>query len=123
MHERNKSELSDIAELKEVLNVISETIPSLIAGIKNAIYDAESSKQLAENTANFYGNLVDQGLDENKAYELTREYLRNHSFTKLITEILRGIPGLETIREKRGLENIEEQVRTKVEEKRGEDIE
>lgn len=90
MNEEEKS-IDEIREVKELMDVISKAIPSLLSGIKNALFDSESSKQLAENTANFYGELVEQGLDEDKAYALTREYLKSNNFSQLITDILRSI--------------------------------
>lgn len=101
MNERSKSDLNEIREVKEIMDVISKSIPSLLSGIKNALFDSESSKQLAENTANFYGELVEQGLDEDKAYELTREYLKSNNFSQLVTDVLSSI-GVANLRKKEG---------------------
>lgn len=80
----------DIEELKEVMKTLNETVPSLISGIIEAIYSAEDSKELAKNTAQFYKELVDAGMEKNQAYELTRDFMKGRDVTSLVREALSG---------------------------------
>jgi len=80
--------LDDVEELKEVMETLNETVPSLISGIVEAIYNSEDSEKLAKSTANFYKELVEAGMDEDKAYELTRDFMKSRDITSVIKEVL-----------------------------------
>ncbi len=81
-------DMDDVEELKEVMETLNETVPSLISGIVEAIYNTEDSEKLAKSTANFYKELVDAGMDEDKAYELTRDFMQSRDVTSVVKKIL-----------------------------------
>ncbi|MFW5898471.1 MAG: hypothetical protein ACOCT7_01300 [Candidatus Saliniplasma sp.] len=81
-------DMEDIKELKGVMETLNETVPSLISGIVEAVYNAENSKELAKNTANFYKELVDAGMEKDQAYQLTRDFMKGRDVTSLVREAL-----------------------------------
>ena len=81
-------DMEDIEQLKELMETLQETIPDLISGIMEAIYNAEDSEKLAKSTTKFYKELVNAGMDKDQAYELTREYLKGRDVGSLIREVL-----------------------------------
>ncbi len=80
--------MDDIKELKEVMETLNETVPPLISGIVEAVYNAENSKELAKNTANFYKELVEAGMDKDHAYQLTRDFMKGRDVASLVREAL-----------------------------------
>ncbi len=83
----------DVEDLKEVMETLNDTVPSLISGIVEAVYNAENSEQLAKSTANFYKELVDAGMGEDKAYQLTRDFMKSRDVSHLVRETLSGSAG------------------------------
>ncbi len=87
------SDMEDIKELKGVMETLNETVPSLISGIIEAVYNVENSENLAKNTAKFYKELVDAGMDKDQAYQLTRDFMKSRDVTSLVREALSGMGG------------------------------
>ncbi len=87
------SDIDDIKELKSVMETLNETVPSLISGIIEAVYNVENSENLAKNTAKFYKELVDAGMDKDQAYQLTRDFMKSRDVTSLVREALSGMGG------------------------------
>ncbi len=81
-------DMEDVEELKEVMETLNETVPDLISGIVKAIYNTEDSKNLAKSTANFYKELVDAGMEEDKAYDLTKKFMESRDVTSVVKNIL-----------------------------------
>ncbi|MEF8835169.1 MAG: hypothetical protein V5A76_03345 [Candidatus Thermoplasmatota archaeon] len=117
-------DMDDVEELRGVMETLNETVPDLISGIVKAVYNAEDSKKLAKSTANFYKELVDAGMDEDKAYELTREFMQNRDVTSVVKDVLSESGGFggEAFDEETG-EKIKEKIEKKMEEKSEEEWE
>ncbi|MFP3872098.1 MAG: hypothetical protein ACOC55_05055 [Candidatus Natronoplasma sp.] len=81
-------DMDDVEELKGVMQTLNETVPSLISGIVEAIYNTEDSEKLAKSTANFYKELIEAGMDEDKAYQLTRDFMKSRDITSVIQKVL-----------------------------------
>ncbi|MFO7992091.1 MAG: hypothetical protein R6U61_07365 [Thermoplasmata archaeon] len=81
-------DMEDVEELKEVMETLNETVPSLISGIVEAIYSAENSEELAKNTAKFYKELVDAGMDKEQAFQLTRDFMKGRDVASLVREVV-----------------------------------
>ena len=116
--------IDDVEELKEVMETLNETVPELISGIVKAIYNAEDSKNLAKSTANFYKELVDAGMEEDKAYELTRDFMESRDVTSVVKDILSekgGLGGGDFDEETS--EKIKQKIEKKMEEKMDEEWE
>jgi chromosome segregation ATPase len=58
--------------IREVLDVVSERIPSLMRGIQETVYSAENLKKTSDALVGFFKNLVDAGMDEDEAAEMTK---------------------------------------------------
>lgn len=120
----NIEDKDDVEELKEVMETLNETVPSLLSGIVESIYNTEDSEKLAKNTANFYKELVDAGMDEDKAYELTRDFMQSRDVTSVVKSILSEQGGIMSgeMDEEMG-EEIKEKIEKKMEEKTEEEWE
>ena len=126
LHDKVKKmeNLDDVEELKEVMETLNETVPDLLSGIVKAIYNTEDSKNLAKSTANFYKELVNAGMDEDKAYELTRDFMESRDVTSVVKNILseKGGLGGEGFDEETS-EKIKKKIEKKMEEKMDEEWE
>ncbi len=116
--------MEDVEELKEVMETLNETVPELISGIVKAIYNTEDSKNLAKSTANFYKELVDAGMEEDKAYKLTKQFMQSRDVTSVVKNILseKGGLGGEDFGEETS-EKIKKKIEKKMEEKMDEEWE
>ncbi len=114
----NMDDMDDVKELKEVMKTLNETVPSLISGIVEAVYSAESSEKLAQSTAKFYKELVEAGMDKDQAFKLTQDFMKSRDVTSLVREALSGTTsfGHESYGEDFG-DKIGEKVKKKMEEK------
>ncbi|WP_457752663.1 hypothetical protein [Thermococcus sp.] len=90
-YEKSKGDEEDIQELKEVMSVLSESLPkimdSIFGPIKeliNEAYDPDKAEKFGKNVANFYKELVAAGMDPDKAFELTKEYMESMNFIKTL---------------------------------------
>ncbi|HIP89672.1 MAG TPA: hypothetical protein EYH24_07145 [Thermococcus paralvinellae] len=83
----------DVQELKEVMDVLSESLPrimdSIFGPIKeliNEAYDPDKAEKFGKNVANFYKELVAAGMDPDKAFELTKEYMESMNIVKTLID-------------------------------------
>lgn len=88
-------EEDDVQELKEVMGVLSESLPkimdSIFGPIKeliNEAYDPDKAEKFGKNVANFYKELVAAGMDPDKAFELTKEYMESMNIVKTLIAAL-----------------------------------
>lgn len=93
-HGKGKEE-DDVQELKEVMGVLSESLPkimdSIFGPIKeliNEAYDPDKAEKFGKNVANFYKELVAAGMDPDKAFELTKEYMESMNIVKTLIAAL-----------------------------------
>ena len=89
----------DVKELKEVFEVLSENVPKLIEEIVNALYSTSNAEQLAKEVANFYKTMIDAGMSEDKAYELTKKFMESRDIIGVVKKILsdKGLKGAMSI--------------------------
>jgi len=78
----------DIEELKNVMNTLKDTVPALIKGIIDALYSAQNAEDFGKQVANFYKAMVEAGMDKEKAYELTREFMESRDVVGIIKKVL-----------------------------------
>ncbi len=74
-----ESEESEVEELREVLKAVSQFVSDLKEPIKEIIamlMNALDGKKLGEEVAQFYRKLVDSGVPEDMARELTKEFFQ-----------------------------------------------
>ncbi|RLF22148.1 MAG: hypothetical protein DRN15_09865 [Thermoprotei archaeon] len=88
-------EISDVEEVRGILKAIADFLKDIREPIKDLLDTLMGSLRgyvLGEDVANFYKKLKEAGIDDNKAYELTRQYLSKRMLTtELIDRLLSGI--------------------------------
>jgi len=84
----NKHEgMPDPEKIKEILDVVSEKVPGLLKQLSSLLYGADSAKKYAEAAAIFYKELKAAGMNEEQAFELTRQYLSTLNLGKMMSNI------------------------------------
>lgn len=78
-------DMKDAKELKEIMEVISETVPDLLDKITKVLYDAQEGEKMGQAVAAFYKALVDSGMSNEQAYALTKEYMSSMSLGGMIS--------------------------------------
>jgi hypothetical protein len=71
-------------ELKEIMRVMSDTIPDLLASITKVMYGAQEGEEYGKAVANFYKALKDAGMSNEEAFALTKEYMGNFNIGNVI---------------------------------------
>ena len=81
-------EKHDAEELKEVLGVVSTEIPKLLESISNMIYNKDNAENFGKSVAVFYKQMVDAGMDQKQAFELTQKYMSNFSMGGMLGQVI-----------------------------------
>lgn len=71
-------------ELKDILNVVSETVPGLMEKLTKIMYGEKESVEFGKAVANFYKALTDAGMSSDQAFQLTKQYMSNLSIGNLV---------------------------------------
>ena len=81
----------DAEEVSEILSAVSEHLPKIMDSIfgpikelLNDVYDPEKAEKFGKNVASFYKELVGAGMDSDKAFELTKEYMESMNIIKTL---------------------------------------
>ena len=84
----NKHEgMPDPDKIKEILDVVSEKIPGLLKELSSLLYGPESAKQYAEAAAIFYKELKKAGMNDEQAFDLTRQYMSTLNLGKMMSNV------------------------------------
>ena len=94
-HEKKKrSKSSDAEELREVaqalpelFGALNEAIPKLISGLIGSVYSPEAAGNMAAGIGKFYKNLIEEGIPEEVALDMTRKFVGALDFSKLMSMI------------------------------------
>ncbi len=70
-------ETNDVEDLREVLEVVSDKVPSLLRGLRDVLYSKESAENMADSVGTFYKKLVESGIPKDDALEMARGYMIN----------------------------------------------
>ncbi|MFX1300963.1 MAG: hypothetical protein ACFFDE_08460 [Promethearchaeota archaeon] len=81
-----KSKSTEAEELREILGAVQETIPQLIGSLVKSIYSPDMAKSIAESVGVLYSNLKKQGIPDELALEMTRNYMNILDIKDLISE-------------------------------------
>ncbi len=76
---RKEEEENDAEEIREILGAVTEFIASLKEPIKellDTLAQSLNGEKLGKEVASFYKQLIDSGIPEDMAKEMTREYFR-----------------------------------------------
>ena len=71
----------DVEELREVLSVVSQQVPSLIKGIIASVFSEQAGADMGKAAGAFYKGLKDAGIPEETAVKMTENYIS--TFTSL----------------------------------------
>ena len=63
-------------DIAYILDVVSDKVPSMIKGIIGAFFSPEAAKDMAQSVAEFRKTLIEGGISEEDAMDMTREYMR-----------------------------------------------
>ena len=70
-------EVEGIEGIREMLDVVSDRIPHLMRGMHESVYSPEQVQATAQAFASFYKTLVDSGMPDYLAAEMTRQHFDN----------------------------------------------
>jgi hypothetical protein len=82
--------MPDAKQIKEILDVVSEKVPELLEKVTGALYGADNAKRFAAAVAEFYKSLKAAGMNEEQAYELTKEYMTSLNLGGLMGKAFQG---------------------------------
>ncbi|MCK4443020.1 MAG: hypothetical protein KAW09_00645 [Thermoplasmata archaeon] len=82
--------VEDAQEVKEILEVVSKEIPKLIEGLTEILYGEESSAKYGKAIASFYKSLIDSGMTNEQAFELTQQYMSSLNLAGMIGDAIGG---------------------------------
>lgn len=68
---------NDVQELAQVFDTLMEKVPQLFHALRATLFSPESGTEFGEAVGNFYQSLVNKGIPQEKALELTSKYLEN----------------------------------------------
>jgi len=71
----NNEKFPDADKIKDILDVVTEKVPGLIKELSNLLYSPGSSKNFALSAATFYKELKAAGMNDEQAFELTKQYM------------------------------------------------
>ena len=63
-------------DIAYILDTVSDKVPAMIKGIIGAFFNPEAAKDMAKSVAEFRNTLIEGGISETDAMEMTREYMR-----------------------------------------------
>ncbi len=84
----SRHERPSAKEIAEIMDAVSEKIPTLIKGVMDSFYSPEAAAQLGKSVATFRKNLIEGGIPEDEAMAMTKQYL---STLTNITNVMRGM--------------------------------
>lgn len=111
----------DVEELREVLSVVSSEVPKLLKALSESLFGPEQTASYAKAVADFYKSLREAGMEEEQAFELTKEFMDRTNLADLVQDVL-GDRGRQGGGEGSLEDLIKERVRDKLE-KRGLEVE
>jgi hypothetical protein len=76
-----EKEKEDVEELREVLSVVSQQVPSLIKNIIASVFSEQAGADMGKAVGAFYKGLKDAGIPNDTAIKMTENYIS--TFTSL----------------------------------------
>lgn len=62
-------------DVAKILDKVAEKIPALLKGLREAVYSAEAGEQFGKAVGAFYGELIKQGIPQETAMEMAKNYM------------------------------------------------
>ena len=66
----------DPEDIAKMLEIVSDKIPAMIKGILESFFSPEAAANMGKAVAEFRKTLIEGGISEEEAMDMTREYLR-----------------------------------------------
>jgi hypothetical protein len=76
MSQNSKHERMDPKEIAEIMESVSAKIPTLVKGVLDSFFSPEAAANIGKAVAVFRKSLIEGGIPEAEAQEMTREYLQ-----------------------------------------------
>lgn len=74
-----------VKEISEILDVVASKVPKLINDLLGTLFSAEAGAKIGQSAGLFYKELVNNGIPEDEALAMTKEYIA--SLTNLLKSI------------------------------------
>lgn len=87
---RKKNKHEDAEELREIFSALNESIPKLISGLIGSVYSPEAAVRIAKAIGGFYRELIEQGIPEELALEMTKSYVSALDFKSMMDTVGEG---------------------------------
>ena len=78
----------DMEEFREVMTTLRDFIPEMIRKIVEVLYSQQNAEDFARQVANFYKSMVDAGMSNDQAFELTKEFMESRDVIGILKKIL-----------------------------------
>jgi hypothetical protein len=75
MEKEKHDEMPDPEKIKEILEVVSDKVPSLLRQLSDVLYGVDQAKKFGKAAAVFYKELKGTGMSDSEIFELTRQYM------------------------------------------------
>jgi hypothetical protein len=85
-----KDEMPDPEQLRQIFQVIGDSVPELLDKITKILYSAAEGERFGQSVAAFYKSLVEAGMSKDQAFTLTKEYMNNVSLGGMLKNIFSG---------------------------------
>lgn len=72
---RHRHSSKDAEEVAEIFETLSTKIPTMIRGVLDSLFSPEAAANMGKAVAEFRRNLIEGGIPEDEAMEMTRQYL------------------------------------------------
>ena len=76
-HEWSEKGEGKAEELREILGIVSDKVPSLLRGLRDVLYSPEAAENMAGAVATFYTKLVEAGIPKEEAMDMAKGYMIN----------------------------------------------
>jgi hypothetical protein len=81
-------ELREIAKaLPELFGALNESIPKMISGLIGSVYSPETAGNMATAIGQFYSKLIEEGIPEEVALDMTKKFVGALDFKKMMSMI------------------------------------
>ena len=77
MTEERKESHEKAETVREILDVVSNKIPSLLRDLHGVLYSKDSAENMGDAIGTFYKKLIESGIPEKDALEMARGYMIN----------------------------------------------
>ena len=110
---RSSSDVDELREVAEVLpdlfGALNDSIPKLISNLIGSIYSPESAGNVAKGIGQFYRNLIEEGIPEDVALDMTKKFVSSLDFGKLLSIVGDESEGTFRIRRKKRRDEFEDE--------------